>query len=235
MRVAAVQYKANKADRRASLRALVALSEEAAAGADLVVLPEMAATGYVFPDRAAVEAVAEPADGPTSAALAEVSRRHGVWLVAGFPEVAGDRLFNSALVLDPTGAHRFTYRKTLLFDEDLHWATPGDSGYATFDAGAGTFTVGICMDLNDEGFVDWCRKAAARAIALPTNWIEQDLPVWAYWAWRLGGVPSALVAANTWGAEGDTRFCGRSAVLEGGTVLAHAPAEGDAVIRANLD
>jgi predicted amidohydrolase len=233
--VAAVQYRATKGDVERSRASLVRLAERAAVDSDLIVLPEMAATGYVFPDAAAVRAVAELADGPTLAALAPIARAHRAWVVCGFPERAGDRLFNSALVIDPTGALRSTYRKTLLYEADVHWATPGDSGYGSFDADAGRFAVGICMDLNDDRFVAWLRTADPDAVAFPTNWVESaDLGIdtWTYWAWRLQGLRAGLVAANTWGTDGEVRFTGESCALRNRTILAHLSAEGNGVLRA---
>jgi predicted amidohydrolase len=234
MRVAAVQYKAAKGRYRSSLKALRDLAEDAASGADLVVLPEMAATGYLFPNPRAARQVAEPARGPTFEVLARVAAANHCWLVAGFPEADGDRLFNSALVIDPAGALEFVYRKTLLFAPDEWWALPGDSGYRAFDTDAGRFGVGICMDLNDDGFVRWCAGADLDAIAFPTNWVQEDTDVWAYWRARLSGVDAALVAANTYGSEGPVAFTGRSAVMQRGVVLASAPFTGDAVIRAEV-
>lgn len=234
MRVAAVQYKPIKGRKAESLSALAVLADRAARGSDLVVLPEMAATGYLFDGPAAIAPVAEVAEGETFRALAPVARANRCWIVAGFPERAGDLHFNSATVIDPTGALAFTYRKTLLYDADLPWATPGDSGYRRFDADTGAFTVGICMDLNDDRFVAWCAASAARVVALPTNWIEQGVCTWPYWVQRMEGVPSALVAANTWGPEGTVGFSGESAIVDDGTVLAAAPWTGDAVIRATL-
>jgi len=154
--------------------------------------------------------------------------------VCGFPERAGDRLFNSALVIDPSGARAFTYRKTLLFEADLPWATPGDSGYRSFDGAEGCFGVGICMDLNDDRFLAWCGAAGVDVLALPTNWIDEGVSTWPYWAWRMSSVSATLVAANTYGSEGDTRFSGCSAILAGRTVLAAAPATGDGTISATL-
>lgn len=236
MRIAAVQYKARRGDRRASLRALVDLAREAAQGSDLVVLPEMAVTGYAFPDAAAVRRVAERPHGETFAALAPVARETRCWIVVGFPELDGDRLFNSALILDPSGALAFTYRKTLLYDADLPWATPGDSGYRRFDTDAGSFGVGICMDLNDDAFVGWAGAARLDVMALPTAWIDEELPVWPYWQMRIHGTGAWLAAANTWGAEepGPTRFSGCSAILGGRQILATAPKQGDEILRACL-
>ncbi len=234
MRVVAVQFRARKGDFDRSLADLCALAEPHAVGADLVVLPEMAVTGYVFPDRDAVWAVAEEADGPTCAAISRLASRHKCWMVAGFPERAGDRIFNSALVVNPAGERVFTYRKTMLYEEDLHWAEPGDSGYRRFDTDGGSFGVGICMDLNDERFIEWLVAEAPTAIAFPTNWVREGAPVWPYWAWRLQPVQSALVAANTWGSDGPITFSGKSAVLRGLQLHAWARETGDQVISASL-
>ena len=234
MRVAAVQFKAIKGDRDASLVRLRTLAERAAPGADLVVLPEMAATGYLFDSAAAVSTVSEMPQGPTWRALGPVAAAHKCWLVVGFPERAKERFFNSALVIDPHGELAFTYRKSLLFEADESWASPGDSGYRSFSTDAGRFGVGICMDMNDDAFISWLASDAPRALAFPTNWLDEGHQVWAYWAWRLRDAPTALVAANTWGAEGDTRFRGESAIIDGNCLLASAPLLGDTVIHAEL-
>lgn len=215
--------------------ALRTLASAAAKDADLVVLPEMAATDYHFDSPGAAAQVAEPAGaGATFKTFAPVAAEHAVWIVVGFVEEAGADLYNSAMVIDPTGQLRFTYRKTFLYELDSLWATAGDSGYACFEAGGTRFTVGICMDLNDDGFVTWCRDEGARVIAFPTKWIDEGYVPWAYWAWRIQGISTAIVAANSYGAEGDTGFCGLSAIIDGPRLLAAAAAEGDEVIVAAL-
>jgi predicted amidohydrolase len=238
MNVGVVQFRAPKGDKEKSLSSLSWLARKAADGADLVVLPEMAATGYVFPDRAAVEAVAEEPDGPTFRAWSAIAREARCWLVGGFPERDGDELFNSALVIDPAGERRFVYRKTLLYEADLDWATAGDSGYRAFDTDAGRFGVGICMDLNDDGFVRWVAGANLDAIAFPTNWVHSDelgVHTWVYWAWRIRGLAGALVAANTWGTDGATTFTGESVVLHRDRALASLPLSGNGVARAKIE
>lgn len=253
MRVAAIQYKATKGDPHASRRALVRLAEQGARGADLVVLPEMAATGYLFANRAAVLRHAELPRGPTFAALAPVAAAHRCWLVVGIVEDAGVDLFNSALVIDPAGELAFTYRKTLLFDADTTWATRGDSGYRRFDADAGSFGVGICMDLNDPGFTEWAASARLDAIAFPTNWLDEGQPIHGYWAARIAGTGATLVAANSWGFDPLTfagryprrrtagrraagpllgvPFLGRSTVMTERRLVAVGPAGGNAIVR----
>lgn len=233
MRVAAVQFTGSTPARLAALRRLVALAEQAASGSDLVVLPELAATNYLFRDWLHARSVSEPSDGPTFQALAPVARAHGCWIVVGFVEEDRGRLFNSALVIDPRGQLAFCYRKTLLFVADELWSSVGDSGYRRFDTDQGSFTVGICMDLNDDGFTAWCRDCGADVIAFPTNWLEEGIDVWPYWSDRTRDA-GALVAANKFGQEGPIAYCGRSAVLQRGVVLANAPVGGELVIRGRI-
>lgn len=253
MRVAAVQFKA-RATFEASLEALLPLVRRAGQGADLVVCPEMALRGYAISTREQALAVAEPANGPTAAALAAIARDFGAWIVCGIPERAGDRVYNAAIVINAAGELAFCYRKTLLFEADEAWATPGDSGYRSFDTDNGRFGVGICMDLNDDRFLAWCAGAALDVIAMPTNWVaSDDNDVHDYWRWRLMvgwpadlGLPDAtviadrprvdalLVAANSYGQEGVYQLEGRSSVLTWGRIVAQAPLFGDAVLTAAL-
>src|SRR5690349_254359 len=71
-----------------------AAGRAAAAGAGLVVAPEMFLTGYAIGDD--IARLAETADGDSADAVAEIAGRHGVAIVYGYPERAGDVVFNSA-------------------------------------------------------------------------------------------------------------------------------------------
>jgi len=199
MRVAAVQFKARE-DRIAGRSELVRAVVQAGQGRDLVVCPEMALTGYDWGSIEAVRTVAEGPDGPTARALCEAALRCGAWVVCGFPERDADRVFNSALVIDPSGVVRFVYRKTLLFEADEGWASPGDSGYRGFDTDSGRFGVGICMDLNDDRFLQWCAEERLDGIALPTNWVQEEGEMWDYWCWRLH---QAWPGGELGGVDGD--------------------------------
>lgn len=234
MRAAAIQFKPSKGDPSGSRERLLDLAWASSEPLDLLVLPEMATSGYVFAERAEILPLTEPARGPSFQAFREVARGRKCWVVAGYPERDGERLFNSAMVIDPAGELAFNYRKTLLYDADTVWALPGDSGYRAFSTEGGRFGVGICMDLNDPRFLLWCYRARLDAIAFPTNWVEEGMDVWTYWRDRIAGTGAALVAANAYGTDGSIAFSGCSAILDRDGVLAAAPREGDAVIRASL-
>ena len=246
MKLAAVQFKPRKGDVAAASAALAALVEQAAGqGARLVVCPEMATTGHLFRDAAAVRPHAESATGPGYSRLAEVARRHGLYVVAGYAECAEEAgasgpLYNSARLIGPDGELVYNYRKRLLFPADTTWAEPGDRPYPVLQTPLGSLTAGICMDLNDDRFTAFLRRVQARVVAFCTNWVDQALDVRPYWRYRLAGVRSYFVAANTYGWEEEPghdpiEFCGCSAILgPDGRTLARAAKTGDAVILAEL-
>ena len=94
-------------------RALAALDAAAAAGARIVVLPELAASGYAFRDAAEARALAEPPDGPTVSGWAERAAAHDLVVVGGFAEAGDDgRVYNSAAAVDRAGCAPSTARST---------------------------------------------------------------------------------------------------------------------------
>lgn len=233
--VAAVQYRPPKGDPDRARRELVErVGQALQQGARLVVCPEMATSGYVWRDADEIAPFAEPADGPTRAALAPLAQAHGAWVVCGFPERSPEgALYNSALVMGPEG--RFAnYRKVLLFDEDKSWAQAGERRLLV-QTEHGVMAPGICMDINDDGFTAMLREHQPPLCAFCTSWVDEGLDILPYWRWRLLGWQGVFVAADCWGEDRGVRFYGRSAILgPGGQVLAMAPATGDAVLVAQI-
>lgn len=94
-------------DPEESFRRAEALADRAAAaGARLLVLPELFATGF------SMNAELVAASGEAALQLmTRLARRHRVWVVGGFAESAGDRPYNACAVVDPDGEERARYRK----------------------------------------------------------------------------------------------------------------------------
>jgi predicted amidohydrolase len=249
--VAVLQFKPQKGQLQAARSALERLISDAGEqGARLIVCPEMALTGYLFSDRTAAAAVAETAAGEGLLYLGAQARRYGAYLVCGYLELdpqeggAEPRLYNSARIVGPDGRLLYNYRKRLLYDSDLAWALPGDTPYpllkVAIDGQPVRLSAGICMDLNDDRFVEFLRRRRPTLVAFCTNWLDEDLDILPYWRYRLHGTQSSFLAANTYGEEEapghpKTRFCGSSAVLDSSLrLLARAPREGDTVLLADM-
>ena len=160
---------------RASCRA--AVERAAAAGARIVILPELAVSGYVFADEAEARALAEPADGPTAREWAELAGRLGITLVGGFCEIgAGGHLYNSA-VAARDGAIQAVYRKAHLWDAEKLIFTPGSEEPPVIEAEGARVAVMICYDLE---FPEWVRLTAlagAQLLCVPANWPRMPAPV----------------------------------------------------------
>ena len=85
-------------------RSLELIEMAAGAGANLVVLPELCNTGYVFETREEAFSLAEEIpEGPTTAKWAAAAARHNMHIVAGITERDGRALYNSAAIVGPQG------------------------------------------------------------------------------------------------------------------------------------
>lgn len=120
-RLSAAQF-APSGDISANLDRIETLARQAkAAGAEMVVFPELSLTGLDDPARTAV-AVPSPATDRLAALAGELS----LHLVCGLAERDGDVLYNSAALIAPDGGIT-TYRKTHLTEDERSWAAAGDS------------------------------------------------------------------------------------------------------------
>jgi predicted amidohydrolase len=245
LKVAAVQFKPQKDHGEAAWSTLVQLITVAGeSGAELIVCPEMAVSGYLFADAKDAARIAEPKAGAGLSRLSELARRYGAHVVCGYAERVDEggatRLYNSARVVGPDGGLLYNYRKRLLYDSDLTWAAPGDTPYPLLERRGVSLSVGICMDLNDDRFTRFLRQKKPQVVAFCTNWLDEGLDVLPYWRHRLAGAPCYFIAANTYGDElcaphPKTRFCGGSAILgPDGRLLSRAAKEGDGVVLAEL-
>ena len=184
--------------------------------ADLVVLPELWSSGYVFSSHAEVAALAEDAQrGATARALTAAAKREKRHYIAGFPEVARGRFYNSAMLVGPAGV-KAVYRKLHLFEREQEWFSAGNLPLAVQRVGPARVGMLICFD--------WRFPEAARVLALegadviahPSNLVFPN----AQDAMRVRALENRLytVTANRIGTEkrpgGTVPFTGRSQIVD---------------------
>lgn len=236
MKLAAIQYKPPKGNLVLARSELGQLIDDAVAqGAEIIVCPEMATTGYIWSSKEEILPHVESKDGATFQWLSKKASDHGVWLTCGYAERSENgQMYNSALVVDNRGQMICNYRKVLLYDADLSWADSGNNRFV-LPSSYGRMAPIICMDLNDDGCIRFLKEHRINICLFCTNWIEESMDVLWYWRLRLEGFFGYFVAANSWGDDSGTTFSGSSAILgPRGVLLAQAPKAGNAVIVANV-
>lgn len=173
---AAVQMESGE-DKAANLAAASRLIEQAAAaGARLVVLPELF---NCFGRFDTVAANAESVPGPTSQAMALLAARHNIVLAAGSiaeRDPADGLLYNANLLFDGQGQLLAKYRKVHRFDIDLpgrvsvqesYWIAAGDDVHPAATP-LGKLGVAICYDLRFPELFRRMATAAVEVILLPS-------------------------------------------------------------------
>lgn len=170
-KIAAVQMDCRLADVEFNL-ALIRhrLDEAVHNGAQVVVFPECALSGYCFDSKKEALTSAETVPGGATEVLADDCRRSGTWVVCGVLEVSGKDLFNAAVLIGPAG-QVFNYRKIHLplLGVD-RFATPGNLPFAVHDLGGLRIGVNICYDGSFPESTRILTLLGADLVVLPTNW-----------------------------------------------------------------
>ncbi|MEU9773542.1 MULTISPECIES: carbon-nitrogen family hydrolase [unclassified Streptomyces] len=208
-------------------------------GADLVVLPELWPVG-AFAYRQ-FDAEAETPTGPTYAAVADAARDAGVWLHAGsVVERAGDgTLYNTSLVIAPTGELAATYRKIHRFGFDTGEAVMMGAGTEPVTVPLpGDLTLGLatCYDLRFPELFRSLVDQGAEALVVPAGWPARRREHWTLLA-RARAVEnqSYVLACGTAGTHAGVEQAGHSIVVgPWGDVLAEA-GPGEEVLTVDID
>ncbi|MCX4968179.1 carbon-nitrogen hydrolase family protein [Streptomyces sp. NBC_00654] len=212
-----------------------AAARAAAAGARLLVCPEMFLTGYAIGD--AVPRLAEPADGPGARAVADIAARHGIAVLYGYPERAEELIFNAAQLIGPDGNPLANYRKTHLFGGfEQEWFTPGEQPVVQAELDGVRIGLLICYDVEFPENVRAHALAGTGLLLVPTALMhpfpfvaESLVPVRAFESQMY------LAYVNRTGPEGEFEFVGLSCLAgPDGTVRARA-GRGEELVVGDVD
>lgn len=239
------QLDAKSMDRSAEVwpaveRMAVAASSRAV---DLLVLPEVVYPSYWLESRERYRRGDIERSEAVMGRLSALAARHGLWVVAGFVEEEGDRLFNSAAVFDRGGRRAGTTRKQFLWDCDGLWFAAGRES-RVFATEFGRVGVLICADLRMPEISATLVNRGAQFIVQPTAWVNISRepggyrniqPEFMVRARALEfGVP--FVCASKCGCEtSGMSYVGQSMISSAdGQVLAQAGVAGDELIVAEV-
>lgn len=213
------------------------LKDAAGQGAQLVVFPEAALTGYCFESLDEAKPFAETVGGESARVVAEVCRQTGAHAIVGFIEKDGEDYFNAALVVAPEGVVG-TYRKVHLPYLGVdRFLTPGNREFNVFDTSLGSIGVNVCYDINFPEGPRALKLLGAELYVLPTNW---PVGAWRSPKFMLNARAQenhfALAACNRVGVERGWRFIGQSKIVDCmGDVVAEASEDQEETIFADVD
>ncbi len=228
-------------------RALRLMADAAAAGAQLVVFPEMSVDPF-FPQYRAGKRYFDwgtPLPGPLSDRFQAEASRLGIATVINlFERAAPGRYFDCSPVFDIRGTYLGKQRMTHILEgpgyNERYYYWPGDSGYPVFDIGPAKIGVAICYDRHFPEGMRALALGGAELIVVPTATARLEAQFRAVWEIEM---PAAAVAhglfvavTNRAGVDDTLSFFGSSfAVDPYGRVLARAPEDDVALLVVDLD
>ena len=237
--VASAQFDPHLFDLAYNLEKIETLTRQAVKehGAQLVVFPEAAITGYCFRSRDEAAGAAVTKGGPEILRLQTLCEGESVSIAVGAVELVGDSLYNTVFFLEPDGRVQ-TYRKSHLPYLGLdRFVTPGESSGGVFDTRFGKIGIIVCYELR---FPEAARIPAlqgARLIIQPTNQPEGgDSHADFFTRARACENRVFFASCNRVGCEGGFTFIGRSQIVDfNGVVLAECGRTEETVIAQTLD
>jgi predicted amidohydrolase len=146
-----------------------AVRSAVAAGARLVVLPELCTSGYVFESAEEARSLAQPPDGPALRDWAGEAARGDALVIGGFAELGDDRaVYNSAALVSSSGTLA-VYRKAHLWDREQLWFDPGSQPAPVLDTPLGRIGLGVCYDLYFPELTRGLALSGADVLVFPSN------------------------------------------------------------------
>ena len=231
-----LRYRPNPGENTGRLGELIKTA--AAKGAKLVVLPECSsAAGYIYDDEKDALERAEPIPGPFSRLIVDLARELEIHVVAGLTELEDGNIYNTAILIGPTGEILGKYRKNYLVSFDKRWFNfwEGDDVFPVWDTPLGRIGIFICGDAR--------LPEIARCLALKGAEVLCYLTLWGTWDQYLYNCPTRAIENRVWviasdkvGNERGMVYPGESFIIDpDGNFVAKASDKEEEIIYATIE
>jgi len=213
--------------------------------ADLIVLPELALSGYHFETEEDIVPFLETrGTSPSTNWAKEVAQRYRSRVLVGLPMQLDERRRNAAIMVDSRGEVVHEYQKHHLYQTDYEWGcTPGPGFSSTtieLDGHPTKMSVGICMDINPWEFeapfeayeyANYILEEDISLVIVPMAWslpkeihpesLGPSKPTLVYWVQRLyplrqDSKKRTVVICNRTGREGHSLYAGHKLCFDHG-------------------
>ena len=212
--VSSIQYEPVKGKVEKNIKNIIELIKEASEkGAELIVLPEMCTTGYIWQNRKEIKPYLETIPGETTDSITSLTKKYQNYVVIGIAEKNHkDIYYNSAALIGPEG-YIGRYRKVHSFISDPMWSKDGDEGINVFKTKIGNIGICVCMDLNIPETTKIMYRKECDIICTPCNWTGEKVPS-TTWRQRALETNTPIIISNRWGEEKGVEFTGGSCIID---------------------
>ncbi|MEA5059236.1 MAG: nitrilase-related carbon-nitrogen hydrolase [Candidatus Pelethousia sp.] len=213
-RIALAQFGAKLGDVEANIKNAESLvAQAAAAGADVVLLPELCFSGYQLQMLGEkVHSIGDEWTKRIDAAMGKAAAAGKIYIVAGLCVPENGRYYNAAHLYDRKGQCVGEYHKAFSFGAEDNFFTKGDA-FPVFDTDFGRIGILICYDIGFPETARYLCMAGAEIIFIPAAWRIEDEH-----AWHLNVGSRALenqvytIAVNHVGTFGKLHLFGKSQI-----------------------
>ena len=193
--------------------------------AELIVLPELFATGYTFISKEEAESKAENTEGETAIFLMGLAEKTGAVVVGGFIEKDGNQIFNSSMIVSDAEVLG-TYRKLHLYYKEKMWFSPGNKPLEIYEVKNTKVGIIICFDWFFPETIRSLALLGADIIAHPANLVLpycQTAMITRCLVNRVFAVTSNRIGTEVRGEDNFTFTGGSQITAYNGKVLSSAP------------
>ncbi|MFC1994808.1 carbon-nitrogen hydrolase family protein [Chloroflexota bacterium] len=237
VKIAAVQMDPKITKNRENLdKVLLETRIAAKNGADLIVFPECALTGYVFSSREEAMPFTENIPGASTESLAAYCKELGVHVIVGLLEKDAGKCYNAAVLIGPGGLVGKYRKNHLPFLGVDRFLDAGDEPFQVYKTPIGNIGINICYDCNFPEGARVMTLLGADIIVLPTNWPvgREKVPGYVINT-RAFENNIHFVAVDRVGNERGAGFIGRSKIVSAsGDTLAEASSDKEEIIYAEV-
>ena len=205
--------------------------------ADLVVLPELANSGYLFTSKEEAFSLAEPIYKSLFLSFLQMKCiEYSFHVVTGFNELDEDenKIYNSAVLVGPEGV-KGCYRKLHLFQDEKQYFEPGNLGLPLFEVDGVKIGMLVCFDWTFPEVWRIMALNGAQLICHPSNLV---LPGFAQRVIPAHAIMNRIfiATANRIGTEGELTFTGNSILIDPmGNELARGSKDQEEILWADIN